>query len=86
MEQRKQLPQARKRNKINVSSQGLRLKEPCSPVRGLLLFHPLHAGNETGVMPHENCQNSASNATIDYSMVKCKLMEPRIGTGYTFSE
>ena len=23
---------------------------------------------------------------IDYSMVKCKLMEPRIGTGYTFSE
>ena len=23
---------------------------------------------------------------IDYSMVKCKLVEPRIGTGYTFSE
>ena len=23
---------------------------------------------------------------IDYSMVKCKLMEPRIGAGYTFSE
>ena len=23
---------------------------------------------------------------IDYSMVKCKLMEPRIGTGYTFFE
>ena len=23
---------------------------------------------------------------IDYSVVKCKLMEPRIGTGYTFSE
>ena len=23
---------------------------------------------------------------IDYSMVKCKLMEPRIGTGYTFSK
>ena len=23
---------------------------------------------------------------IDYSMVKCKLMELRIGTGYTFSE
>ena len=30
--------------------------------------------------------NSASNAMIDYLMVKCKLMEPRIGTGYTFSE
>ena len=23
---------------------------------------------------------------IDYSMFKCKLMEPTIGTGYTFSE
>ena len=23
---------------------------------------------------------------IDYSMVKCELMEPKIGTGYTFSE
>ena len=23
---------------------------------------------------------------IDYSIVKCKLMEPIIGTGYTFSE
>ena len=23
---------------------------------------------------------------IDYSMVKCKLKEPRIGTGYTLSE
>ena len=30
--------------------------------------------------------NNASNAMIDYSMVKCKLMEPRTGTGYTFSE
>ena len=23
---------------------------------------------------------------MDYSIVKCKLMEPRMGTGYTFSE
>ena len=23
---------------------------------------------------------------LDYSMFKCKLMEPRTGTGYTFSE
>ena len=30
--------------------------------------------------------NSASNDMTDYSMVKCKLMEPRIGTGYTFSK
>ena len=37
-------------------------------------------------MPRENCQNSSNNAMIDYSMVKCKLMEPRIGTGYTFFE
>ena len=60
-------------------------KETCLSGCGLLLFS-FTPQNETGDMPRENCQNSASNAMIDYSMVKCKLMEPRIGTGYTFSE
>ena len=46
-------------------------------------FHPLHGTDD---MPRENCQTcSTSNAMIDYSMVKCKLMEPRIGTGYILS-
>ena len=33
----------------------LDIKEPCSPGRGLLLFSST-ARNETGDMPHENCQ------------------------------
>ena len=60
------------------------LKEPCSSGRSLLLFSSTPR-NETGDMPRENCQ-TVCNAMMDYSMVKCKLTEPRIGTGYTFSE
>ena len=47
-------------------------KETCLSGCGLLLFS-FTPQNETGDMPRENCQNSASNAMIDYSMVKCKL-------------
>ena len=47
-------------------------------------FHPLHGWN--GWYATWKLSNSASNAMIDYSVVKCKLMESRISTGYTFSQ
>ena len=64
-----------RRSKMSVS-----FKEPCSPGRGLLLFSSTPR-NDTLKL-----SNSTSNAMIDYSVVKCKLMEPRIGSGYAFSE
>ena len=46
----------------------------------------MHSTERNGWYATRKLSNSASNAMIDYSMIKCKLVEPRIGTGDTFSE
>ena len=61
-----------------------KLKNPVHLGMVCYCFHPLHGTKR--VICHVKIVKQCRNAMIDYSMVKCKLMDPRIGTGYTFSE